>query len=109
LARGVTKVGHQLAIANSRGPETLKELAAAMAAKAVSVHEAARAADVVILSIPQKGRPRAASPTRALAEADRSRLAEYRREREEQVAARRQSILSATRGGSPGDGRTGCC
>jgi predicted dinucleotide-binding enzyme len=54
LACALAKLGHQVSIANSRGPETLKELAAEIGAKAVSVREAARAGDVVILSIPQK-------------------------------------------------------
>jgi predicted dinucleotide-binding enzyme len=54
LARGLAKLGHQVSIANSRGPETLKALAAEIGAKAVSAREAARAGEVVILSIPQK-------------------------------------------------------
>jgi hypothetical protein len=49
LARGLADLGHQVSIANSRGPETLKELAAETGATAVSVREAARAKDVVIL------------------------------------------------------------
>jgi 8-hydroxy-5-deazaflavin:NADPH oxidoreductase len=57
LARFLAKLGHQVSIANSRGPETLKELAAQIGAKAVSVREAARAGDAVILSIPQKAVP----------------------------------------------------
>jgi predicted dinucleotide-binding enzyme len=57
LARGLANLGHQVSIANSRGPESLKELAAETGAKAVSVQEAARAGDVVILSIPQKAVP----------------------------------------------------
>jgi hypothetical protein len=57
LARGLANLGHQVSIANSRGPETLKELVAEIGAKAVSVREAARAGDVVILSIPQKAVP----------------------------------------------------
>jgi predicted dinucleotide-binding enzyme len=57
LARGLANLGHRVSIANSRGPETLKELAAEIGAKAVSVREAARAGDVVILSIPQKAVP----------------------------------------------------
>jgi hypothetical protein len=57
LARGLAKLGHQVSIANSRGPETLREFAAEIGAKAVSVRDAARAGDVVILSIPQKAVP----------------------------------------------------
>jgi len=57
LACDLAKLGHQVSIANSRGPETLKDLAAEIGATAVSVREAARAGDVVILSIPQKAVP----------------------------------------------------
>lgn len=54
LARALVKQGHIVSIANSRGPETLQALAAEIGARAVSVQEAARAADVVIVSIPQR-------------------------------------------------------
>lgn len=54
LARSLSNLGHQVSIANSRGPETLKEFAGEIGANPVSVREAARAGDVVILSIPQK-------------------------------------------------------
>ncbi len=53
LARRFTKVGHQVSIANSRGPESLKDLASETGANAVTVSEAARAGDVVIVTIPQ--------------------------------------------------------
>jgi predicted dinucleotide-binding enzyme len=52
LARRLTALGHQVSIANSRGPETLGALATEIGAKAVTVEEAARAGDVVIVSIP---------------------------------------------------------
>ena len=53
LARRFTKVGHQVSIANSRGPESLGDLAAETGAHAVTVSEAARAGYVVIVTIPQ--------------------------------------------------------
>ncbi len=53
LARRFTKVGHQVSIANSRGPESLGDLAAETGAHAVTVSEAARAGDVVIVTVPQ--------------------------------------------------------
>jgi len=53
LARRFTKVGYQVSIANSRGPETLRDLAAETGAHAVTVSEAAHAGDVVIVTIPQ--------------------------------------------------------
>jgi predicted dinucleotide-binding enzyme len=52
LARKLTKAGHSVLIANSRGPETLKNLADETGAKAVSAREATQGVDVVILSIP---------------------------------------------------------
>ena len=52
LARRLSELGHQVSIANSRGPETLAALANEIGAKAVTVEEAARAGDVVVVSIP---------------------------------------------------------
>ncbi len=54
LARHLTKLGHQVSIANSRGPESLIDLANEIGAKAVSVTEAAKAGEIVIISIPTK-------------------------------------------------------
>jgi 8-hydroxy-5-deazaflavin:NADPH oxidoreductase len=54
LARRFAALGHDVAVANSRGPETLAGLAAETGAKAVTVEEAARGKDVVIVTIPQK-------------------------------------------------------
>lgn len=53
-ARLFAKAGHEIAIANSRGAETLKDLAAELGenARAVSVEEAAGFGDVVLVSIP---------------------------------------------------------
>ncbi|HVN92936.1 MAG TPA: NAD(P)-binding domain-containing protein [Terracidiphilus sp.] len=54
LARKLTKAGHMVSIANSRGPESLKYLEWETGAKAVTVEEAARAGEVVIVTIPMK-------------------------------------------------------
>ena len=54
LARHLAALGHQVRIANSRGPESLAALAAETGAIASTVEEAARARDVVIVTIPQK-------------------------------------------------------
>jgi predicted dinucleotide-binding enzyme len=54
LARRLTELGHEVAIANSRGPETLRDLAAETGARAVTVAEAARAGEIVIVTIPQR-------------------------------------------------------
>ena len=53
-ARLFVKAGHEVAIANSRGPETLTELVAELGggANAVTVDEAAAFGDVVFVSIP---------------------------------------------------------
>ncbi|MBE4748409.1 NAD(P)-binding domain-containing protein [Corallococcus sp. ZKHCc1 1396] len=57
LARRWVKLGHEVSIANSRGPDTLRELAAETGAKAVTAQEAARAGEVVVVTIPQKAVP----------------------------------------------------
>ena len=57
LARRLTALGHEVSIANSRGPETLADLARETGAKAVTVREAARAGAVVIVTIPEKNVP----------------------------------------------------
>jgi 8-hydroxy-5-deazaflavin:NADPH oxidoreductase len=53
LTRRFTALGHQVAVANSRGPETLAGLVRETGAKAVSAQEAARFGDVVIVTIPE--------------------------------------------------------
>ncbi|RKH66644.1 NADPH-dependent F420 reductase [Corallococcus aberystwythensis] len=57
LARRWTKLGHEVSIANSRGPETLRDLAKETGAKAVTVQEAAQAGEVVVVTITQKAVP----------------------------------------------------
>ena len=54
LARRFTALGHQVFVANSRGPETLAGLARETGATPVSVTEAACSGDVVIVTIPEK-------------------------------------------------------
>jgi hypothetical protein len=58
LARRLAALGHDVSIANSRGPETLAALARETGAKPVTVQEAARAGDVVVVTIPEKSVPR---------------------------------------------------
>ncbi|HET7456194.1 MAG TPA: NAD(P)-binding domain-containing protein [Gemmatimonadaceae bacterium] len=57
LTRRLTKLGHDVSVANSRGPETLAALAKETGAKAVTVSEAARGKDVVVVTIPEKNVP----------------------------------------------------
>ncbi len=58
LTRRLAALGHDVSVANSRGPETLADLSRETGARAVHAHEAARAADVVIVTIPEKNIPR---------------------------------------------------
>jgi predicted dinucleotide-binding enzyme len=54
LARHLVKLGHQVSIANSRGPESLTAVAAEIGAMPVSVIDAATAGELVIIAIPTK-------------------------------------------------------
>jgi predicted dinucleotide-binding enzyme len=58
LARRLTALGHDISIANSRGPETLTALAKETGAKPVTVRDAARAGEIVIVTIPMKNIPK---------------------------------------------------
>ena len=57
LARHLARLGHQIALANSRGPDSLKAFAAETGVTPVSSIDAADAGEVVIVSIPQKAVP----------------------------------------------------
>jgi 8-hydroxy-5-deazaflavin:NADPH oxidoreductase len=57
LTRRLSALGHDVSVANSRGPETLAGLAAETGATAVPVSEAARNAEVVVVTIPVKNVP----------------------------------------------------
>jgi predicted dinucleotide-binding enzyme len=57
LTRCLAALGHAVSVANSRGPETLRDLAAETGATAVSVTEAARDKDLVVVTIPEKNVP----------------------------------------------------
>ena len=54
LTRRFRAVGHDVVIANSRGPQTLQQLAAQTGAQAVTVPEAVRDRDVVVVTIPER-------------------------------------------------------
>jgi predicted dinucleotide-binding enzyme len=54
LTRRLAQAGHEVVVANSRGPESLADLANESGAKAVTVEEAAKGKDVVIVTIPLK-------------------------------------------------------
>lgn len=53
LTRRLTDLGHEVSVANSRGPETLTDLAEETGATPVTVREAARAGQVVVVTIPE--------------------------------------------------------
>ncbi|MET9604312.1 NAD(P)-binding domain-containing protein [Streptomyces sp. NPDC006512] len=57
LTRRLTTLGHQVSVANSRGPQTLTALAEETGATPVTVAEAARGAEVVVVTIPFKNVP----------------------------------------------------
>lgn len=57
LTRRFRQSGHEVYVANSRGPETLAGLAKETGAKAVTVEQAAHAGEVVIVTIPQRNIP----------------------------------------------------
>lgn len=57
LTRRLTALGHDVAVANSRGPETLTALAEETGATPVTVGEAARGAEIVVVTIPLKAVP----------------------------------------------------
>jgi predicted dinucleotide-binding enzyme len=54
LARLLVRAGHTVFLANSRGPASLAELAGSLGVTALSVVDAARSADVVVLAVPAK-------------------------------------------------------
>ncbi|WP_264937271.1 NADPH-dependent F420 reductase [Streptomyces sp. A012304] len=57
LTRRLTALGHEVAVANSRGPHTLTELAAETGATPVEATQAARGAEVVVVTVPLKAVP----------------------------------------------------
>ncbi|MFI1071931.1 NADPH-dependent F420 reductase [Streptomyces puniciscabiei] len=57
LTRRLTALGHEVAVANSRGPETLRELAEETGATPVRAEEAAKGAEVVVVTVPLKAVP----------------------------------------------------
>lgn len=57
LATKLVRLGHSVLLANSRGANTLTEVAAKTGARAVEVAAAVNAVDLVIVTIPQKAIP----------------------------------------------------
>ncbi|MEW2445841.1 NADPH-dependent F420 reductase [Micromonospora marina] len=57
LTRRLRSLGHDVAVANSRGPQSLADLAAETGARAVPVEDAVRDAELVVIAIPLKAVP----------------------------------------------------
>ncbi|KFF99443.1 NAD(P)-binding domain-containing protein [Streptomyces europaeiscabiei] len=57
LTRRLTALGHDVSVANSRGPHTLTDLAEETGATPVPVRDAARGAEVVVITVPLKAVP----------------------------------------------------
>ena len=57
LTRRFTALGHEVSIANSRGPQTLKDLAAETGAHATDIREVVRGAEIIVVTIPEKNIP----------------------------------------------------
>jgi len=57
LTRRLTALGHDVSVANSRGPHTLTALAEETGATPVTVAEAAHGAEIVVVAIPVKAVP----------------------------------------------------
>ena len=58
LAVRLVSLGHSVHIANSRGPETLQDVAQKTGAKPVTIQEAARHGDIIVVTIPLKNIPK---------------------------------------------------
>lgn len=57
LARRLTTLGHTVRIANSRGPDSLRDLAKETGARACTVEDAVRDVEIIIVTIPEKHVP----------------------------------------------------
>lgn len=53
LTRRLSQLGHDVSVANSRGPDTLRDLADETGARPATVSEAAQGKDVVVVTIPE--------------------------------------------------------
>ncbi|HVZ14304.1 MAG TPA: NAD(P)-binding domain-containing protein [Bauldia sp.] len=58
LTRRLAALGHEVVVANMHGPDSLAELTKESGAKAVSVTEAVKGRDLIVISIPVKNIPK---------------------------------------------------
>jgi predicted dinucleotide-binding enzyme len=54
LTRRLTALGHDVLVANSRGPDSLRDLAYETGAKAVSVTDAVKGPDLIVVTVPMR-------------------------------------------------------
>lgn len=54
LALKFCKLGHSVRVSNSRGPETLSEIAAETGATASTIEEVIQSSEVIVIAVPQK-------------------------------------------------------
>jgi len=57
LTKRLSKLGHHVSVANSRGPDTLRDLARESGATPVTIEQAVRDKDLAIVTIPEKAIP----------------------------------------------------
>jgi predicted dinucleotide-binding enzyme len=57
LTRRLTQLGHEVSVANSRGPETLRGLAEETGATAATARDAVGDAELVVITIPERAIP----------------------------------------------------
>jgi predicted dinucleotide-binding enzyme len=57
LVRQFRRAGHDVAIANSRGPDSLKDIASETGAHAVTVRDAVKGRDLIVVTIPESKIP----------------------------------------------------
>jgi predicted dinucleotide-binding enzyme len=57
LAKKLVALGHQVSIANSRGPETLTAIAQETGATSVAIQQVVQDKDIVVIAIPQQSIP----------------------------------------------------
>lgn len=62
LTRRLSSLGHDVAVTNSRGPESLTDLAAETGARAGTLEEVVQGAEVVVVAIPLKAVPELPAP-----------------------------------------------
>ncbi|MFI6374729.1 NADPH-dependent F420 reductase [Streptomyces sp. NPDC050546] len=100
LTRRLTALGHDVSVANSRGPHTLTALAEETGATPVTVEEAPQGAEIVVITIPLKAVPDLPSGLLAKA-ADGVAVIDtgnyYPRERDGRIAAIEDDGLTESR------------